>query len=119
MSERRLDIGRCPDLHAFGVDSVPSSLGVLRLAGPARTGESSELEATLALVTAFRGGFSRVLVGSLPPCRERVASTSTVGAPGANRGRSCSRRARLPALPAGGAGSRWSELEVAPLGFER
>lgn len=45
-------------VHACGVDSIPSDLGVLLLAERAAADGAGELEETISLVRAFRGGFS-------------------------------------------------------------
>jgi short subunit dehydrogenase-like uncharacterized protein len=45
-------------VHACGVDSIPSDLGVLLLAQRAGADGAGELEDRSALVRAFRGGFS-------------------------------------------------------------
>ncbi len=45
-------------VHACGVDSIPSDLGVLLLAERAAGDGAGDLEATVSLVRAFRGGFS-------------------------------------------------------------
>jgi short subunit dehydrogenase-like uncharacterized protein len=61
-------------VHACGVDSIPSDLGVLLLAEAARTAGASGLEETLALVTAFRGGFSG---GTLATMRGELRAVRT------------------------------------------
>lgn len=45
-------------VHACGVDSIPSDLGVLLLSERAAADGAGELEETIALVRAFSGGFS-------------------------------------------------------------
>jgi short subunit dehydrogenase-like uncharacterized protein len=45
-------------VHACDVDSIPSDLGTLLVSEEARADGGGDLEETIALVTAFRGGFS-------------------------------------------------------------
>ncbi len=45
-------------VHACGIDSIPSDLGVLRLAERAAADGAGKLEDTIALVRAFHGGLS-------------------------------------------------------------
>lgn len=52
-------------VHACGVDSIPSDLGVLLLAEQAVVDGTGELEATISLVRAFRGGFSGGTVATM------------------------------------------------------
>jgi short subunit dehydrogenase-like uncharacterized protein len=52
-------------VHACGVDSIPSDLGVLLLAERAVVDGAGGLEATISLVRAFRGGFSGGTVATM------------------------------------------------------
>ena len=52
-------------VHACGVDSIPSDLGVLLLAERAAVDGAGELEETISLVRAFRGGFSGGTVATM------------------------------------------------------
>lgn len=67
-------------VHACGVDSIPSDLGVLLLAERARADGAGDLRDAIALVTAFRGGYSG---GSLATMRRQLAEE---GSDAARRG---------------------------------
>jgi short subunit dehydrogenase-like uncharacterized protein len=61
-------------VHACGVDSIPSDLGVLMLYERARADNAGALTDTILLVTAFRGGVSG---GTLASMRRQLQETRT------------------------------------------
>jgi short subunit dehydrogenase-like uncharacterized protein len=61
-------------VHACGVDSIPSDLGVLMLSERANSNGAGELADTVSMVREFRGGFSG---GTLATMRGQVAEVAS------------------------------------------
>lgn len=82
-------------VHACGADSIPADLGVLLLAERAAVDGAGELEETISLVHAFRGGFSGGTLATMrgqqqqvhaDPARRRIVEDPHALSPDRGRG---------------------------------